>query len=118
MKIVTWNSCGVRHAPFRRECKELLKMHKPDVICFLETKVDEESLDLCFMLRFDFDKQFKIPSLGRAGGLWLFWKSLSVDLEVLSSTNQAIHYSLKRQRITFTVTFVYVQLHSAMKTKF
>ncbi|GKU93401.1 hypothetical protein SLEP1_g6995 [Rubroshorea leprosula] len=116
--IVTWNSRGVRHAPFRRECKELIKMQKPEIICFLETKAKVDSPDLRFMLRFGYDQQYRVHSLGRAGGLWLFWKSSLVDLEVLSSTNQAIHCLVRQQRLLFLTTFVYVQPHTAMKNEF
>ncbi|GLT36563.1 hypothetical protein SLA2020_109330 [Shorea laevis] len=118
MKIVTWNSRGVQHAPFRRECKELIKMQKPEIICFLETKAEAGSPDLRFMLRFGYDKQFRVHSHGRAGGLWLFWKSSLVDLEVLSSTNQAIHCLVRQQRLLFLSTFVYVQPHTTMKKEF
>ncbi|GLT31851.1 hypothetical protein SLA2020_065590 [Shorea laevis] len=84
MKIVTWNNRGVRHASFRRECKELLKLQQPDIICFLETKAEEGSPNLQFMLRFGFDKQHRVHSLGRAVGygyfgnpLYLIWRCLS-----------------------------------------
>ncbi|GLT49358.1 hypothetical protein SLA2020_229210 [Shorea laevis] len=118
MKIVTWNSRGVRHAPFRRECKELLTMQKPDIICFLETKAEVGSPDLHFMSRFGYNRQHKVHSQGRAGGLWLFWKSSLVDLEVLSSTNQAVHCFVKQQRLSFFTTFAYVQPHITMKNEF
>ncbi|GLT94242.1 hypothetical protein SLE2022_119940 [Rubroshorea leprosula] len=70
------------------------------------------------MLKFGFDKQHMVHSFGRAGGLWLFWKSSSLDLEVIVSTTQTIHCSINGQRTSFSITFVYVQPHSTMKNEF
>ncbi|GKV27878.1 hypothetical protein SLEP1_g36998 [Rubroshorea leprosula] len=118
LAVITWNSRGVQHGPFRRECKELLKMHKPDVICFLETKADDSVKALEFMKQFRFDQQFRVPSQGRAGGLWLFWKSSSIYLEVLDINTQFIHCSLSQHHISFIITFAYVQPHGEMKSIF
>ncbi|GLU14892.1 hypothetical protein SLE2022_314330 [Rubroshorea leprosula] len=115
MKIVTWNSRGVQYGPFRRECRELIKMNRPDVICFLETKTDSATNALRFLRRFGFDKDYQIPSQGRAGGLWLFWCSNTVSLEILNSSSQFIHCALTQSQIACLVTFVYIQPHVAMK---
>ncbi|GLT51747.1 hypothetical protein SLA2020_251360 [Shorea laevis] len=118
MKIITWNSRGVKHGPFRRECKELLKTYKPDVICILETKVNSESNALNFMMHYGFDKQHHVLSQGRAGGLWLFWKSSSIQLTVLTTTPQAIHCSISHQCNAVVATFAYVQPHHDLKEAF
>ncbi|GLT30193.1 hypothetical protein SLA2020_050080 [Shorea laevis] len=118
MKVVTWNSRGVKYGPFRRECKELIKMHRPDIICLLETKVDCFTDALSFLKRFNFDKEYQVPSQGKAGGLWLFWRSSSVCLEVLHSSPQLIHCSISQQQVAYLATFVYVQPHAAQKDLF
>ncbi|GLT68417.1 hypothetical protein SLA2020_406500 [Shorea laevis] len=115
MKIVTWNSRGVQHAPFRRECRELIKMNHPDVICFLETKTNSATNAMRFLRRFGFDKDYQVPSQGRAGGLWLFWCSSSVRLEILHSSSQFIHCVLAQHQVACLVTFVYIQPHVAVK---
>ncbi|GLT24835.1 hypothetical protein SLA2020_000040 [Shorea laevis] len=93
-------------------------MHCPDVICFLETKADSASDALKFLRRLGFDKDHQIPSQGMAGGLWLFWRSSFVTLDVICSSSQFIHCSLSQQQISCLVTFVYVQPHVAMKDLF
>ncbi|GLT60498.1 hypothetical protein SLA2020_332620 [Shorea laevis] len=90
-------------------------MHHPDVICFLETKVDSATDALKFLQRFGFDKNHQIPSQGMAGGLWLFWRSSSVTLNILCSSSQFIHCFLSQQQVSCLVTFVYVQPHVAKK---
>ncbi|GLT57721.1 hypothetical protein SLA2020_306730 [Shorea laevis] len=49
MKVITWNNRGVKYSPFRRECKELIKMHRPDIFCLLETKSDSHDDSMAFM---------------------------------------------------------------------
>ncbi|GLT80127.1 hypothetical protein SLA2020_515820 [Shorea laevis] len=93
-------------------------MHKPDVICFLETKAEANVHALRFMAKFGFDKQFKVDSQGRAGGLWLFWKSSTVYLDIIFTTSQFIHCSISNQHVSFLITFVYVQPHGELKNVF
>ncbi|GLT28692.1 hypothetical protein SLA2020_036040 [Shorea laevis] len=57
------------NSSFQRDCKEMLRVQKPDIICFLETKADSSSRAMQFMLHFGYDKQFQVPSSGFAGGL-------------------------------------------------
>ncbi|GLT56367.1 hypothetical protein SLA2020_294110 [Shorea laevis] len=109
MKVVTWNSRGVKNGPFRRECKELIKMHCPDIICFLETKANSSTTALNFMRRFGFDRDHQVFSQGMAGGIWLFWRSSVVCLDVLHSSSQLIHCVVSQQQVTCLFTFVYVQ---------
>ncbi|GLT34631.1 hypothetical protein SLA2020_091370 [Shorea laevis] len=118
MKIVTWNSRGIQHGPFRRECQELIKMNRPDVICFLETKTDSAIAAPKFLRRLGFDKDYQIPSQGRAGGLWLFWCSMVLKLEILCSSSQFIHCSLHQKEVSCSITFAYVQPDAAMKDLF
>ncbi|GKV09037.1 hypothetical protein SLEP1_g20594 [Rubroshorea leprosula] len=118
MKVVTWNSRGVKNGPFRRECKELIKMQRPDIICFLETKADSSTTALNFMRRFGFDRDHQVFSQGMAGGIWLFWRSSTVCLDVLHSSSQLIHCIVSQQQVTCLLTFVYVQPHVTQKDIF
>ncbi|GLT51810.1 hypothetical protein SLA2020_251920 [Shorea laevis] len=93
-------------------------MHNPSVICFLETKADSTSDALRFLKHFGFDKEYQVPSQGMAGGLWLFWRSSSVSLDILQSSSQFIHCSLSHQQVTCFATFIYAQPHAAMKELF
>ncbi|GKU91977.1 hypothetical protein SLEP1_g5773 [Rubroshorea leprosula] len=92
----------------------MVKIHPPQAA----NSAEADSPDLPFMSRLGYDKQHRVHSLGRAGGLWLFWKSSLVDLEVLSSNNQAIHGFVKQQRLSFFITFAYAQPHTVMKNEF
>ena len=116
MKFISWNCRGVGNCRFRHSCKDLLRQQRSDVICFLETKTSSDLPSMSFITRLGFDKNFQIPSSGFAGGLWLFWKSNSVSLEVISSTNQSIHCSFMQELKRVHVSFVYARPNPRLKS--
>ena len=71
---------------------------------------------MSFMTRFGFDRNFQISFAGFAGGLWLFWKSNIVSLDVLSSTNQSIHCSFLQDLKQVYVSFIYARPNPRLKT--
>jgi len=115
MKFISWNCRGVGNPRFRRSCKDLLRQQRPDVICFLETKASSDLISMSFLSRFGFDKNFQIPSAGFAGGLWLFWNSNSVALDILASTNQSIHCSFMQESKPVFVSFIYARPNPRLK---
>ncbi|GLT66957.1 hypothetical protein SLA2020_392970 [Shorea laevis] len=117
MKVISWNSRGVQYPHFRREVKELLRTHKPDIICFMETKAEFGLNALNFMRRHGYDSQFQVPASGFAGGLWLFWKE-SAQLSVIFSTNQAIHCLVSFHECRLFLTFGYVRPQESYKEAF
>ena len=116
MKFIAWNCREVGNCRFRRSCKELLRQQQPDAICFLETKASSDLASMSFLARLGFDRNFQIPSSGFAGGLWLFWKSNTVALDILSSTNQSIHCSFLQDAKRVLVSFVYARPNPRLKT--
>ena len=116
MKLLSWNCRGVGNCRFRRSCKELLRQQRSDAFCLLETKTSSDLPSMAFISRLGFDKNFQIPSSGFAGGLWLFWKSNSIPLDVISSTNQSIHYSFFQESKRVHVSFVYARPNPRLKT--
>ncbi|GKV16725.1 hypothetical protein SLEP1_g27324 [Rubroshorea leprosula] len=109
---------GVNNSSFWRDCKEMLRVQKPDVICFLETKADSSSRAMQFMLHFGYDKQFQVPSSGFAGGLWLFWKSSIANIHVFSSSPQAIHCTVNNGFGDWLLSLVYVRPQCNYKEAF
>ena len=115
MKVISWNCRGVGNSRFRRACKDVLRHHRPDAICLLETKASAALSSLPFMIRLGFDKNYQIPSAGFAGGLWLFWQSNSVQIDILCSTNQSIHCSLMQGAQQLLLSFVYARPNPRLK---
>ncbi|GLT41965.1 hypothetical protein SLA2020_159900 [Shorea laevis] len=96
----------------------MLRVQKPDIICFLETKADSSSRAMQFMLHFGYDKQFQVPSSGFAGGLWLFWKSSIANLHVFSFSSQTIHCIVNNGSGDWLLSLVYVRPQSNYKEAF
>ena len=117
MKFLSWNCRGVRNDEFRRACNDIILINKLDVVCFLETKSSSNLASLNFMRSLGFDMNFQVPPVGFAGGLWLFWKSGKILLDVLSSTDHYIHCSVMQGSRKSLLSFAYVQPHDRLKNQ-
>ena len=118
MRFISWNCRGVRNSRFRRSCKDLLRQQQPDVMCFLETKTSSDISSMRFMPSLGFDKNYQVPAAGFAGGLWVFWKSNKINLEVVFSTSQLVNCSFLQNNKLVFITFVYVQPNPRHKDMF
>ncbi|GLT52154.1 hypothetical protein SLA2020_255080 [Shorea laevis] len=93
-------------------------MHRSDIFCLLETKSDSHDDSMAFMARFGYDEQYQVLSQGKAGGLWLFWKSTSVSLVVLSASCQDIHCLIDTGPSHWFLTLAYTQPNNSKKEEF
>lgn len=117
MKCLTWNCRGTGNNIFRRNCKELLRRERPDIICILETKA-AMGMGNKLARNLRFDGVFEVPDSGFMGGLILLLNPLSVNLVIAYSTHQCIHTDITWESVNFTMSFAYVQPSSTSKTMF
>lgn len=93
MKIVCWNCRGVGNDNFRRSTQDLIRMHHPSAISFVEIKYSSNSTaPLRFMNNLGFNRNYQVPVTGRKAFITfayvqprirlkqMFWR----DLEFLS----------------------------------
>ncbi|WOK96359.1 hypothetical protein Cni_G05066 [Canna indica] len=91
MKMLAWNIWGAD----KREAKEylwsLVKIHKIDIIFLAGTHMleDENKLFLRKMRR-NWDGEF-VNSMGRGGGMMMFWKKENVNLIIVHKDDQSIN---------------------------
>lgn len=106
MKVITWNCQGAVSKNFLRAAKWLIKSHKLDILCLLETKTyGTNAYDICMKL--GFDNWARVEVLGFRGGIWILWKE-EVNMELLDSHPQFIHLEVKDQtRWPWNVSVVY-----------
>lgn len=94
MKIIIWNSRGVLKPNFQSHIRDLVQIHDPAIMVIMETKLGgaraKEITD-----RLPFDGAIHTETIGYSGGLWLLWKSDSVEVEALANTEQEIHVEVK-----------------------
>ena len=88
IRILSWNRQGAGRAPIVRTIKALSRCEEPNIIFVAETKVSSPRIEN-IRLGLGFAGCFGVDSVGKAGGLAIFWK-LRVELEVVFSNKFAI----------------------------
>ena len=117
MKLISWNCRGTNNAAFRRNCHELLNLHRPDAICLIETKASSREPPR-FLSKLGFTENYQVPSTGLAGGIWLFWNPVSIIISVIESESQLIHCHLLQGNNELNATFAYIQPSTEKKREF
>lgn len=70
LTMLIWNCCGAGNHIFRRTMKELLHLHKLDLLILMETKVTFSSIGN-FFNNLGFSASTIVDPVGRSGGIWL-----------------------------------------------
>ncbi|GLT87033.1 hypothetical protein SLE2022_051370 [Rubroshorea leprosula] len=90
MKIISWNCRGALKVGFCKGVMDLKRIHNPAMLLILETKISgQNAREVADSL--GFPKSCIVNSDGLAGGLWLLWDDSRLTVDILSTSNQAIH---------------------------
>ncbi|GLT31842.1 hypothetical protein SLA2020_065500 [Shorea laevis] len=93
MKLIAWNCCGAANQSFMRHFRDLKNTHSPVMMLILETKLaGDRARDSASNL---YSSYHIVDAEGYAGGLWLLWDRNQISVEVVSTSNQAIHAIVK-----------------------
>ncbi|KAI8000544.1 hypothetical protein LOK49_LG09G02563 [Camellia lanceoleosa] len=66
--LLFWNCRGTRNKRFKRNMRELVQIHKPDLIVLLETKVEFSSMGM-FFNQMRFTTSAHVDPIGKSGGI-------------------------------------------------
>lgn len=93
--ILVWNCRGAGNERFRRNFRDLVSLHKPQIVALLETKV---SLDYVgpFFKSFGLLASTHVDPTGRIGGIWVLWNPLILSVNTILVNSQAIHVTVKK----------------------
>lgn len=87
MKIICWNVCGLGSPRVVRRLWFLLKQNNPQMIFFMETKVNERRMEK-IRRRCGFMNGFDVRAVGTRGGICLAWKEeIQVSLKTFSTSH-------------------------------
>jgi exonuclease III len=109
MLLFSWNVRGLNSPLKQHELVRLMQKHKFDVCGLLETKLSSSKLQ--FMHRFRL-KRWKLVSNVEAAStarVIVLWNPSTVHVDVLDSSPQCIHVSIRclSSHLTFAASFVY-----------
>ena len=93
MRILFWNCRGIGNAASVNELLELVRTHRPVVLCIVETQISKERVEgLRFVL--SYDHCFAVKSDGRSGGLAIYWNN-DLSLKVLKFSQVVIDAEIR-----------------------
>jgi hypothetical protein len=83
MNFLIWNIRGLNHPSKHLEVKNMIRVHKIDLICLLETRVKIHNADKvrsCIVPNWDYVYNYDQHTLGR---IWICWKHFDFEVTVL-----------------------------------
>jgi len=86
---MTWNVQGAGSASFLNTLKELIRKYDPTIMALMETKISGRQAE-AVCKKIGFDGHFRVDAQGFSGGIWLFWKSQLIQVQILTSDTQFV----------------------------
>ncbi|KAI8009782.1 hypothetical protein LOK49_LG06G01157 [Camellia lanceoleosa] len=96
MDLFIWNCRGAGNARFRRNLRELVRLHQPDMMVLMETKVEISSMGM-FFNNLGYTALTHVDPIGRSGGIWLLWSPSQLNVRVQNASSQIITATISRQ---------------------
>jgi exonuclease III len=93
MIVISWNCRGLGNPQTVRDLRRMVKVKFPTVVFLMETKMRQEKMERirCML---GFNNLFVVDSVGKSGGLALFWKE-EAGLEIQNYSRRHIHAIIK-----------------------
>ncbi|KAL7192062.1 hypothetical protein ACSBR2_024000 [Camellia fascicularis] len=115
MDMIIWNCRGAGNVRFWRTLRELVSLHKPDMLILIETKVELNTMDMSFN-NLEYTASTHVDSIGRSGSIWLLWNPSQANVRVHDATSQMITATISRQEYPdWVLSAVYASLNIIMR---
>lgn len=92
---MVWNVQGAGSKAFMAALKELVRIHKPNVIALVETHMGGQQADKIATL-IHYAGHTRVDAQGFSGGIWIFWQPDLVTIEPIIKHDQFITMDIKR----------------------
>lgn len=99
-----------------RFLKDMIKIHKPDILGLLETRVSgTKADDICNKL--GFDDWVRVEALGFSGGIWVLWRN-STHINVLKTHLQFVLLQVRENNLMqWNLAIVYGSPSSSLRKR-
>ncbi|XP_010666466.1 uncharacterized protein LOC104883619 [Beta vulgaris subsp. vulgaris] len=92
---MVWNVQGAGSKAFLIALKELVKVHKPNIIALVETHMGGNHAEKIANL-LHYSGHTRVDAQGFSGGIWIFWQPELVTMEPILKHDQFITMDIKR----------------------
>ncbi|KAI8001887.1 hypothetical protein LOK49_LG09G02854 [Camellia lanceoleosa] len=89
-------SKGAGNKKFKRNLRELVQIHKPEIIVLMETKEELTAMGVFFNCM-GFTASTHVDHVDRNGGIWMLWNPTVVNVRVVEASSQQITTTISRQ---------------------
>jgi len=106
---------GAGSASFLNTLKELIRKYDPKIMALVETKISGRQAEDVYA-KIGFEGHYRVEAQGFSGGIWIFWRSQSVQVQILNSDTQFVSMAVTVDNLpTWIFTAVYASLHEAAR---
>ncbi|KAI8018816.1 hypothetical protein LOK49_LG04G01174 [Camellia lanceoleosa] len=86
MDLLIWNCSGAGNKKFKLSMRDLVQIHKPDLVILMETKVEFKAMGL-FFNGIGFITSAHVDPIGRSGGIWMIWNANIANVRVVEASS-------------------------------
>lgn len=108
LNIFAWNCRGAGPCYFSRLVRDLKYKYSIHVLIIVEPRVSGQRVE-SIIAKLRFQNNFRVEAEGFSGGIWVLWEGDIVNVDIISTSNQFIHYgvSFKDGSESFFLTCLY-----------
>lgn len=107
---MAWNVRGATKRGFATHVKTLVSCHDVKVLAIFEPHVSGP-ISIRIAKGFGFDSVHLEHAVGFAGGIWIFWNSTQVTVNILHSTKFVVTVLIEHEKKKWISSFVYASPH-------
>ena len=106
MNIFCWNCRGARNGKFIRIIKEFICQYYLDICVIDEPRINVSRADSICRRFVDFTV-VRVEAQGFASGIWMWWRSSSIQFTVMESHDQALFCKVLSENKEWLLTAIY-----------
>lgn len=107
MSVLLWNAKGIAREGFKRNIRQLIKDHKPEIIILTEIKVSRSNCEE-LIESLPFNSFEVVDPIGLSGGILIMWNSGINKITTVTREPRAIHVVVQvNTKKTFFLSAIY-----------